>query len=174
MTMNRSDERKQTMYGASRPGRDPDDDDDDDTPNAKAGSDDDEAEDEGNETAPQGVRAGVEGSKARQASGEASEVAQKSRNMGGRGQKGGSDDVKMSQTATDSEEEGNPARMVNHGRGEAKGHEPEIEGAHQGSGDGGPPMHQNTLGHGEREAKMTGAHQGQHGSTSKTGSGWEK
>src|SRR5580698_4559049 len=131
--MNRSDERRQTMYGAGR--NDPDEDGDDDAVGAKGDTDDDEAEDEGSEST-------------------------------------GADKVKMSQTATDAEEEGNPARMVNHGRGTPKGHEPEIEGAHQGTGEGASPMHRNTLGHGEREARMTGAHQGQHSGGAETGSGF--
>jgi hypothetical protein len=155
--INRSDERKQTMYGAG-----------------KKSDDDDEAADEGLEVAggdaPQGERAGSGyGGEDEE---EESERSQKSGVMGGKGMKGGADKVKMSQRATESEEEANPARMVNHGRDEAHGHEPEIEGSHQGSGHGGPPAHANTLGHGEREATMSGAHQGQHGTAQKTGSGF--
>lgn len=175
--ISRSDERKQTMYGASRPNTEDDESENEGT-EAKAGSDDDEADDEQNETASQGVRAGVTGSgKAREAADEASETSQKSRVMGQAGQKGGGGEgVKMSQEVSDAEEMQGSAHKVLHGRAKPAGKAAEIDGAHQGSGDGGEPRHFSNLGHGEREATISGAHQGQHGGSSdggKAGEGFE-
>jgi hypothetical protein len=103
---------------------------------------------------------------------EASEARQKGGVMGNAGRKAHSAKIK-GQGVSDAEEMENPARKVLHGREEPKGHEAEIEGAHQGSGDGGEPRYWSNLGHGEREAQISGAHQGQHGGASMTGSGFE-
>ena len=102
---------------------------------------------------------------------EASEMRQKSGTMGTKGMKSSDGKIK-GQGISDAEEEGNPARKVVKGRAEPKGHEAEIEGAHQGSGMGREPPHFSNLGHGEREARISGAHQGQHGG-SMMGEGFE-
>jgi hypothetical protein len=137
------------------------------------GDDEDEAEDEGmvaQTNAPQGPRAGS-GYRGEDAE-EASEMRQKAGNMGGKGMKASAPKIK-GQDVSDAEEMENPARKVVKGREEPSGHEPDIEGAHQGSGHGGEPRHFSNLGHGEREAKISGAHQGQHGGASMAGEGFE-
>ena len=103
---------------------------------------------------------------------EANEERQKGGIMGQKGMRGRAGKI-QGQEVSDSEERMNPAKKVLHGREKPEGHEAEIEGAHQGSGDGGEPRYWSNLGHGEREATISGAHQGQHGGASMTGSGFE-
>jgi hypothetical protein len=55
-----------------------------------------------------------------------------------------------------------PARKVEKGRAPLEGEPAEISGAHQGDGESGAATSRNTMGHGEREATIGGAHQGQH------------
>lgn len=71
------------------------------------------------------------------------------------------DDIKGTDIS-DADEMKGPARKVEKGRAKPEGEPAEIDGAHQGSGDGGAASHRNTLGHGEREATISGAYQGQH------------
>lgn len=188
--MNRSDIRKQVTPGFAGMRKD-DDGDYDETDSAGFGrvdmpkqarsamgmQNDDEADDEGLEgpvavkNAAQGERAGsgYQGEDAE----EASEMRQKSGNMGNRGMKAAGGKIK-GQGISDAEEEGNPSRKVVKGRETPPGHEPEVDGAHQGSGMGGEPKVWSNLAHGEREAKISGAHQGQHGNTRSTdGGGFE-
>lgn len=174
--MNRSDERKQVggslrrNSGVTRPNEDGID---DESENEGLSAGDDESGDEKNETAPQG--ANQPDGYTRQSMNEASEERQKGGLMGQRGMKGGGGEgVKTSQRTSDSEMDDGPAHKVVHGRKEPTGHEPEIDGAHQGSGAGREPPHFSNLGHGEREATISGAHQGQHGNThSSVGGGHE-
>jgi hypothetical protein len=104
---------------------------------------------------------------------EASEMRQKGGMMGGAGMKAGREPPIKGQDISDSEEEGNPARKVVKGREEPKGHEPEIDGSHQGSGDGGEPRYWSNLGHGEREATIGGSHMGKGASGGMAGEGFE-
>ena len=64
---------------------------------------------------------------------------------------------------SDADEMKGPARKVEKGRAKPEGEAAEISGAHQGDGESGAAPHRNTMGHGEREATMSGAYQGQHG-----------
>lgn len=184
--MNRSDEGRQVKPGLGRikrPDRD-DDGDADDVETAQEGlgphagpgdedDDDDEAMDEKNVSASQGERPGhsYQGEDAE----EASEARQKAGVMGQKGQRMKEPAIK-GQDISDAEEDSNPARKVIKGRATPPGDEPEVDGAHQGTGHGREPQHFTNLGHGEREATISGAHQGQHGGSSdggKTGSGFE-
>jgi hypothetical protein len=184
--MNRTDMRKQVTPGfAGKRDDDGDFDGDDGGPGAikvnmakQAESDMGMTDDEDEEgmvpqtNAKQGERAGsgYQGEDAE----EASEMRQKGGMMGERGMKADGEPKIKGQEISDSEEEGNPARKVVKGRMEPKGHEPEIDGSHQGSGDGGEPRYWSNLGHGEREATISGAHQGQHGGKGgMTGEGFE-
>jgi hypothetical protein len=177
--MNRSDEGRGVKPGLgriSRPNRDEDDDEDDVTtaqegPDTSPENDNDESMDEGNESATQGERAGS-GYQGQDAE-ERSEARQKGGVMGTKGSRAGTEPVKMSQEVSDSEEMNASAHKVLHGRGKPAGHEAEIEGSHQGSGHGRQPSHFSNLGHGEREATISGAHQGQHEGGPAAGSGFE-
>jgi len=182
--MNRSDTRKQVTPGFAGMRKD-DDGDYDETDSGGFGKvdmpkqaraamgmkdsmDDDEADDEGLEgpvaqkDAPNHAMRDAMTNRSDQDAEEESEMRQKSGSMGGKGMKAPSAKIK-GQDISDEEEGENPSRKVVKGREEPAGHEAEIEGAYQGSGRGGSPMHRNTLGHGEREATIRGAHQGQHG-----------
>lgn len=185
--MNRSDTRKQVTpsFGGQRLPKD-DDGDYDGTDSSGFGKvdmpkqartamgmknsmDDDEAEDEGmegpvaQEDAPNHAKGDRMTNRADQDEEEASEMRQKSGTMGTKGMKGTADKI-QGQHISDEEELENPANKVMHGRDAPSGHEPDIEGSHQGSGHGGVPRHFSNLGHGEREAKIGGSHMG-HGTT---------
>jgi hypothetical protein len=168
--MNRSDESRQVRPGLgriSRPNRDDDGDEDDVTTadsshDAGAETDDDEAGDLKNESATQGERpgSGYQGEDAE----EASESRQKAGNMGTRGM-GNADDHIQGNEVSEAEEAENPSGKARHGRGEPpSGDKASISGSHQGPGgaDHGSPRHFTNMGHGEREATISGAHQGQH------------
>jgi hypothetical protein len=175
MTINRSDESRQVRPGLRASGPSDDDEADDEGMEANSVSGDGDGDEDDN--APQGVRAGVTSTGyARQREDEASETSQKSKVMGGRGMKGGSEKIEGTDLS-DADEMKGSAHKVTHGRDKPSGHAAEVDGAHQGSSSGGnksagAAMHRNTLGHGEREATIGGAHQGQHGSAEKTGSGF--
>ena len=179
--MNRSDTGRQVKPGLgriSRPNRDDDGDEDDvttaDSSHDAGEPDGDESGDEKNESAPQhAADAKIGGVRDEYEKQEASEIRQKSGNMGQRGMKASGGRV-QGQEISDHEEMENPAKKAIHGRGDSpSGHRPQISGAYQGPGgaDHGEPSNFTNLGHGEREAKMSGAHQGQHGNTHETDAG---
>ena len=185
--MNRSDEGRQVKPGlgrSSRPNRDDDEDDMDGVTTADMGSnasgeepDGDEMGDEKNETAPPHAMRDAVTNRRDQDAEEASEARQKSGNMGGRGMKGGQSDKIKGTEVSDSDEMSGPANKVEHGRKPLPGKAAPIEGAHQGSGDkDSSPRYWSNLGHGEREATISGAHQGQHKNSTDTdtdGGGFE-
>lgn len=102
---------------------------------------------------------------------EASEMRQKGGNMGTKGMKAGGGKIKGQEISDSDEMKGSSTKVI-HGREKPSGHEAEIEGSFEGSGRGSEPPHWSNLGHGEREAKISGAHQGQHGG-SMMGEGFE-
>lgn len=193
--MNRSDIRKQVTPGFAGMRKDDDGDYDEtdsggfgrvDMPKQarqamgmKDSMDDDEATEEGMERevpqrdAPPHAKGDRMTNRADQETEEASERRQKSGTMGMKGSQKASADPIMGQEIPDSDELRNPANKVMRSRDVPSGHEAEIEGAHQGSGNGSMPRHWSNLGHGEREATISGAHQGQHGKASMAGEGFE-
>ena len=180
--MNRSDERMQTKPGlgrVTRANRDDDDDDMDGVTTADVGSnatndepDGDEMGDEKNETAPPHAMRDAVTNRSDQDAEEASEARQKGSNMGGRGMKGSADKIK-GLDISDADEMKGPVGKVLHGRAKPEGKPAEIDGAHQGSGDGGETRNFTNLGHGEREATIGGSHMGHGGKGGMAGEGFE-